>query len=73
MELTVEYCPTRRAIEERGWVLTTKFSTIAGRLVSSASIDHGLFNRTVAECGEIRSELAESHRQLRNHRSSHGC
>lgn len=73
MDLTAEYCATRRSLEEQSWVLTSKLSSTATRLMGTVGVNHRIFNKTAAECNEIRSRLSSLHRQLRDHRASHGC
>lgn len=66
-------CPTRKTLEERGWKLVNRLSITAPRLLTTAGVDRKLFNQVSARCHEIRTQLAESHRQLDAHRSEHGC
>lgn len=73
MELTAKDCATRRSLERRNWLLTSKLSNTATRLMGSVGVDHKRFNETVAECSELRSQLAGVHKQLQDHRSNHGC
>lgn len=73
MDWSANYCPARRTLEERSWNLVNRLSTTTGRLVGSAAMDHKTFNATLAECGEIRALVAKAHRELKAHRTSHGC
>jgi hypothetical protein len=73
MDFTAQYCATRRSLEEETWVLTSKLSNTATRLMGTVGVNHKLFNETTVECGEIRAQLAALHRQLKEHRSGHGC
>lgn len=73
MELSEKTCATRRSLERRNWLLTSKLSLAATRLMGTVGVDHKRFNETAAKCSEIRSELAGVHKQLQDHRSNHGC
>jgi hypothetical protein len=73
MDLNARNCPTRKTLEERGWKLVDRLSITAPQLLTSAGVDHKVFNKVSARCHEIRTQLAESHRQLQAHRSEHGC
>lgn len=73
MNLTAQHCPTRRNLEERGWNLTSELSSLSSRLLSLVAVDHRGFNATSARCLEVRSKLKESNRELKAHRSEHGC
>jgi hypothetical protein len=73
MDIAAQYCPTRKGLEERGWSLTSQLSTLSSRLLTLVAVDHRGFNATTAKCLEVRSKLKESHRELKEHRSEHGC
>ena len=73
MDLTAEYCATRRGLEEESWALTSKLSGTATRLFGWVGVDHKMFNETAAECSQIRGRLTDLHSQLKAHRASHGC
>lgn len=73
MDFTIQYCQTRRTLEERGWALASRLSRISSQLITSAGIDHKIFNTTVAECKEIQVEIKESRQKLQDHRFAHGC
>jgi hypothetical protein len=66
-------CPTRKDLEEQSWLLTSKLSILASRLMTSVAADHHAFNVTSRRCGEVRLQLKESRRLLQAHRSQHGC
>lgn len=66
-------CPTRRDLEEQSWMLTSKLSILASKLMTFVAADHHAFNVTSQRCGEVRVQLKESRRRLQAHRSQHGC
>jgi len=73
MDLTACYCPTRRNLEERGWILVSHLSRVSAGLLRYAGVDPKAFNVTSTECSCIRNELAATHRLLSKHREQHGC
>lgn len=73
MGFDARYCSIRRDLEENGWFLTTRLSSLTSRLLFLIGTDHRSFIETKSECDETRADLVVSHRQLREHRSDHGC
>lgn len=73
MDFTGAYCPTRRDLEERGWFLTSRLSTLTGHLLQLVGHDHAEFLGVRDECDLTRAAIAESNRGLKEHRRSHGC
>ena len=73
MDLTARYCSIRRSLEERGWILVSRLSTVAGGLLRYAGVDPKAFNATTAECSNIRVQIAAARRLLSKHREQHGC
>jgi hypothetical protein len=73
MDLTAHYCPLRRDLEENSWSLTNRLSLQTSRLLKLIGRDHGAFVEMKDLCDETRTLVAESHRELRHHRSGHGC
>ena len=72
MDLASQYCPTRREIEERSWVLVTRLSCLSSRLLDLIG-DHLAFDATKGECADLRTEITELGRRLHAHRSAHNC
>ena len=73
MDLSATYCPMRRDLEERGWWLTSRLSSLTGRLLDLVGQDHAAFVSMKDECRETRAAITESHRGLAAHRRDHGC
>lgn len=73
MDLSAGYCATRRSIEQRGWALTTRLSSLTERLLNAIGKDHRVFLALRQECCTTRDSLVESHQNLQNHRREHGC
>jgi len=73
MNLTAGYCPTRRDLEERGWNLVSRLSSVSGGLLRYAGVDPKAFNATTAECSDIRVQITATRRLLSKHREQHGC
>lgn len=73
MDLGAQYCPARRNLEERGWVLVSQLSDLSSRLIGLAGSDHRAFMAAKASCDEKRVQLTESHHELQTHRAKHGC
>lgn len=73
MDLTCQYCPDRRNLEERVWVLVSRLSALTGRLLDLVGKNHQVFLSAQADCGHTRDEIIELRRQLQGHRSVHHC
>ena len=73
MDFDAGYCSTRRDLEENGWFLTTRLSSLTSHLLILIGQDHQAFLVAKGRCDETRAELVESHRQLQQHRTAHGC
>ena len=69
----VQYCPTRRNLEERTNNLVSRLAMITGRLLLLIGNNHHLFTETKAECTTLRAEIAEARRNLDDHRVLHQC
>lgn len=73
MDLTSQYCPDRRNLEERVWVLVSRLSASTGQLLNLIGKNHQVFLSAKADCGQTRDEIIELRRQLDGHRFAHGC
>ena len=73
MDLTAQYCPTRRDLEELSWSLTSRLAGLTGRLLRLVGDNHDAFLVVKGECAETRAALVASHQTLSSHRSDHGC
>ena len=73
MDSTARYCPIRRNLEKRGWILVSRLSSVAAGLLCHAGVNPKAFNATSAECSNIRVQIAAAHRLLSRHREQHGC
>ena len=73
MANAVTYCTTRRELEERGWFLTSRLSSLTARLMRLIGRDPQAFVDVRNECRDTRQEITVSHRELRDHRRAHGC
>ena len=67
-------CYARRDLQEKSWILVSKLATATGLLCKVAGTGHSQeFAETKDRCAEVRGEVKEAQRQLRLHRSAHGC
>ena len=73
MDLATAYCPTRRNIEERGWALTTRLSSLTERLLEIIGKDHQTFVALQQECHATKLAITRSNQNLSDHRREHGC
>jgi len=73
MDFATPYCPMRRSIEENGWALTTRLSSLTARLLGIIGKDHRAFVFLQQECRATKLAITESHQSLRDHRLEHGC
>ena len=73
MDLSVQYCPHRRNLEEKVWFLVSRLSVITSQLFSLVGKDHVAFAATKLDCVRTREEITESSRLLGAHRFQHGC
>jgi hypothetical protein len=73
MHTALKYCVTRRSLEERGWILTSKLASASARLMKLVGKDHEAFMETRAECKDLRMEIVVSRTDLRDHRAVHRC
>ncbi len=72
MEKSHTYCPTRRRLEERGWMLISKLASVSGRLINLIG-KHQAFIEAKDECNDLRTAITESQTALRDHRAMHNC
>jgi hypothetical protein len=73
MDFAAAYCPTRRDIEKRGWVLTSQLFSLTARLLKKVGDDHGAFMALREECRAAKLAITASNQSLRDHRREHGC
>ena len=73
MDLTSEYCPQRKHLEECSWKLISTLSTLTDRLVMLVGKDHTEFMATKVRCVDVKLEILHSRCQLLAHRFAHGC
>lgn len=73
MDLTVQYCPDRRNLEEMCWIRVSRLSSLTGRLLGLVGKDRQAFGLAQTACGEAKADIVESREQLDTHRSAHGC
>lgn len=73
MDGFADYCAARSALEESRLRLVGKLATLTTKLMELIGQNHGAFLASKAECEQTRDELAEVHRQIRNHRLEHRC
>jgi hypothetical protein len=73
MDLAIRYCPDRRNLEEKVWVLVSRLSALTGRLLGLIGKDHQTFTLTQTACSDARADIVDFRRQLDIHRSVHGC
>lgn len=74
MDFEVEDCPTRRDLEDRFVVLTSRFSNLTVLLTELAgSGNHEAFIDLQFDCQFTREEIVASHRKLADHRNVHKC
>lgn len=73
MDLAIQYCPTRRDLEEHCWNLVSRLCESTTHLMTFVGRDHGAFLAAKSECQETREDLAGSGQKLRQHRVAHGC
>ncbi len=72
-DFTTQYCSTRRDLEERGWILTSRLFELSTRLLRTIGNDRQEFAAIKQECGELRGVIGKAQSDLRGHRSKHGC
>jgi hypothetical protein len=73
VDLTAEYCPARRNLEESGWRLVSQLAGLTSQLPGLVGSNHQAFMAMKDSCKEKREQLTESNRQLHVHLSAHGC
>jgi hypothetical protein len=73
MDLTTQYCPDRRNLEENVWVRVSDLSTLTGRLLKLIGKDHRDFLLTQIACGDAKADIVDFRRQLDTHRLAHRC
>lgn len=73
MDFTLQYCPTRRDLEEHCWSLVNRLCGTTTALMKSIGGNRQLFLSTQSECQHTRQELSDSHHKLAAHRIAHGC
>ena len=73
MNLTSEYCPERKHLEQFSWHLVSMLTALTDRLMALVGKDHAEFLITKDKCARVKLDLIESHDRLRAHRSAHGC
>lgn len=73
MDLTSQYCPDRRNLEEKVWVLASRLSTLTGRLLSLTGKNHQIFLSAKADCSDTHAEIVGLRQDLKAHRLAHGC
>ena len=73
MDLAAQYCPIRKNFEEQILILVDRLVWLTSRLKSFVGDDHQAFISARADCDDTKAEIAESRRDLRFHRSEHGC
>jgi hypothetical protein len=73
MDFSTQYCSTRRDLEERGWFLTSRLSSLTSQLLQLIGHDHPAFLLKKTECCDTREEITDSHDRLHAHRVAHGC
>ena len=73
MDLTAEYCPTRRDLEQRVWNLVTRLSDLTSKLMLLTGKDHQAFISAKGHCDDAKAEVVDSRQKLDVHRSQHGC
>ena len=73
MDLVSAYCPTRRNLEEEGWMLVSRLAVESAHLMNLAGVDSKCFAVTKAKCGQLKINLLELRKQLALHRAEHGC
>lgn len=73
MEIQTGYCTTRNDLEQRCQRLVSRLSTLTTRLATLVGMDPRAFLQTKAECQQTREDLADSRRQLQDHRTAHRC
>lgn len=74
MDFVLTYCPTRRSLEENGWILVSRFASASGRLMGLAGGGNRVqFQETKDECADLRQQITASNQALREHRHDHHC
>ena len=73
MDLTSQYCPDRRNLEEKAWALASRLFLLNERLLTLIGMDHRAFLSAKAECVETTAEIAQLRNRLAKHRLLHGC
>ncbi|HEX4038620.1 MAG TPA: hypothetical protein VHX37_11220 [Acidobacteriaceae bacterium] len=73
MDFSIQYCPTRRDLEEHSWFLAGRLSSLTDQLLGLVGHDHNAFLVKKAECRDTRDEIRDSQRRLESHRTHHGC
>jgi len=72
MDVNSQYCPARRDIEERSWVLVSKLAKLSSQLLNLLG-NHQAFAETKDECAHVRTEFTELAQRLQSHRLLHRC
>lgn len=73
MNLTTAYCQTRRHLEERTWVLTSRHAALTARLILLVGLDHETFRAALDQCRTTCQDISDSRSHLADHRRGHGC
>lgn len=73
MDRKTHFCPTRRDLEEQCGNLVARLCESTTRLVAVMGQNHKAFLQGRAESQQTREELTHSRRQLKEHRTVHGC
>jgi hypothetical protein len=73
VDLTLTYCPVRRSLEARNWVLVSQLSCASTRLLKLIGKNHVAFVVARAECEDLRKQITRSERHLLDHRNLHRC
>lgn len=67
------FCQTRRDLEERSWVLTSRLAALTSQLMNLIGHNHDDFLTALDRCQTTGLEVTESRDDLRTHRRDHGC
>jgi hypothetical protein len=69
---SLNYCHTRKNLEEKIWFAVEQYSSITRRMVGFG-VDSSALYAAQCECTEVRAQLSEARFALGSHRSDHGC
>lgn len=73
MVTNLTYCATRRTLEQRYWVVVSRFFSASTRLLDAIGKGRLAFAATRNQCDDLRKRTIDCKKDLLEHRTLHGC